>query len=405
MSFDPARLAADFPILASGHSTYLDTAASSLTPTVVVDAMNAYYQEYRANIHRGLYDWSVQASEKYEEAHADVARFLNASGPDEIVFTAGTTSAINMIATMLTAPLQVGDEIVVSLLEHHSNFVPWQQAAKRLGLTFVTVGVTPEGFIDVADAKMKLNVHTKVFAFSAASNTLGTVQPVAELAALAHAHGAVVVVDGAQHMPHVRADMQALGCDFYAFSGHKLYGPTGTGGFYGKREQLLKIEPAAFGGDMISEVTVETSTWNELPWKFEAGTPNIAGGIGLGAAVRYLEGIGMDAVAEHDRALTACAIPKLKAVPGLRLIGPDDAERRMGALSFTLEGLHPHDAAELLNRSQIAIRAGHHCTMPLNAAFGLPNGTVRASFGVYSTEQDIDRLVEGLQAARTIFPL
>lgn len=404
MPFDLSQIRADFPILQKGDVTYLDTAASSLTPTPVLEAMQAYYGQYRANIHRGLYDWSVHASEAYEAAHADVARFLGASGPDEIVFTAGTTSALNMIATMTCAPLKPGDAIAVSLLEHHSNFVPWQQAAKRMGLQFDVIGVTPDGFVDVDDAKKKITDRTKIVACSAASNTLGTVQPIADVCALAHAHGAIAVVDGAQHLPHVAVDVQAMGCDFYAFSAHKLYGPTGTGGFYGKREHLLRLEPAAFGGDMISEVTVERSTWNELPWKFEAGTPNIAGGIGLGAAVRYLEAIGMDAIAAHDAELSAYAVGRLKEISGLRLLGPDGSEKRMGALSFTLDGMHPHDAAELLNRSQIAVRAGHHCTMPLNAAFGLAGGTVRASFGIYTTREDVDRLIEGLQSARTIFP-
>ncbi|MCA9375907.1 MAG: SufS family cysteine desulfurase [Candidatus Doudnabacteria bacterium] len=399
MSLEQIR--ADFPILQNG-AVYLDSGATSLTPTPVVEAVTKYYTDYNANIHRGLYDWSVEATEGYEGAHKTLAAFVNAEHVEEMIFTAGTTSALNVIASMTTANMQPGEEIVTTLLEHHSNFVPWQKAAEAKGLVFKTINVQEDGCLDLEDAKQKITSKTRVVAFTAVSNALGVLTPIKELCALAHENGAIAVVDGAQHIPHFKVDVQDMGCDFYAFSGHKMYGPTGTGGFYARREHLLNMEPVVFGGDMISEVTIQASTWNELPWKFEAGTPHIAGGIGLGVAADYMTSVGLETIEQHEQDMTAYALEVFGTLDGVEVYGPTDPLKRIGVVSFGIGGMHPHDVAELLNRKHIAVRAGHHCAMPLMDHLAIP-GTTRASFGIYTSKDDIDALAEAVEYTKSIF--
>ncbi|MCA9387706.1 MAG: SufS family cysteine desulfurase [Candidatus Andersenbacteria bacterium] len=399
MSLEQIR--ADFPILQNG-AVYLDSGATSLTPTPVVEAVTKYYTDYNANIHRGLYDWSVEATEDYEGAHKTLAAFVNAEHVEEMIFTAGTTSALNVIASMTTANMQPGEEIVTTLLEHHSNFVPWQKAAEAKGLVFKTINVQEDGCLDLEDAKQKITSKTRVVAFTAVSNALGVLTPIKELCALAHENGAIAVVDGAQHIPHFKVDVQDMGCDFYAFSGHKMYGPTGTGGFYARREHLLNMEPVVFGGDMISEVTIQASTWNELPWKFEAGTPHIAGGIGLGVAADYMTSVGLETIEQHEQNMTAYALEVFDKLDGVEVYGPTDPHKRIGVVSFGIDGMHPHDVAELLNRKHIAVRAGHHCAMPLMDHLEIP-GTTRASFGIYTSKDDIDALAEAVEYTKSIF--
>lgn len=401
MAISLEQIRADFPILQNG-AVYLDSGATSLTPTPVVEAVTKYYTDYNANIHRGLYDWSVEATEGYEGAHKTLAAFVNAEHVEEMIFTAGTTSALNVIASMTTANMQPGEEIVTTLLEHHSNFVPWQKAAEAKGLVFKTINVQEDGCLDLEDAKQKITSKTRVVAFTAVSNALGVLTPIKELCALAHENGAIAVVDGAQHIPHFKVDVQDMGCDFYAFSGHKMYGPTGTGGFYARREHLLNMEPVVFGGDMISEVTIQASTWNELPWKFEAGTPHIAGGIGLGVAADYMTSVGLETIEQHEQDMTAYALEVFGTLDGVEVYGPTDPLKRIGVVSFGIGGMHPHDVAELLNRKHIAVRAGHHCAMPLMDHLAIP-GTTRASFGIYTSKDDIDALAEAVEYTKSIF--
>ncbi|HEX7155827.1 MAG TPA: cysteine desulfurase [Burkholderiaceae bacterium] len=403
-AFDAERLRQDFPILrrrVHGRPlAYLDNAATSQKPHSVIDCEARYYEEYNANIHRGLHALSQQATDAYEAARERVRRFVNAAQREEIVFVRGTTEAINLVAASYGQILRAGDEIVVTGMEHHSNIGPWQLACGRSGAQLRVAPVDDRGELVVEEFERLLGPRTRIVALAHVSNALGTINPVRELVRLAHARGAVVVVDGAQAVPHLRVDVQALDCDFYAFSGHKLYGPTGIGVLYGRRELLEAMPPYQGGGDMIRQVTFARTTYNELPYKFEAGTPNIAGGIALGAAIDYLDGAGLDAAAAHEDALLQEATARVGQVPGLRLIGT--ARAKAGILSFVIDGVHAHDVGTILDRHGVAVRTGHHCAMPLMDRLGVP-ATVRASFALYNTRADVEALFEGLQRVREVF--
>jgi cysteine desulfurase/selenocysteine lyase len=401
MAFDFKNPKNDFPCLKGDALSYLDNAATTQTPEPVLKAMDDYYRSSRANVHRGMYRLAEAATEKFEGAREAVAGFINASS-DEIVFTKGATESLNLLASTLCQGLKAGDEIVLTLMEHHANLVPWQQFAKWRGAVIRWIGVKDDFTLDMDEARKLIGPKTKVVAFTHASNVLGTVNPAKELVALARAAGAVSVIDAAQSAPHLPIDVRDLDCDFLAFSGHKMLGPTGVGVLYGKKARLEALPPYQYGGDMILEVTTEASTWNEPPHKFEAGSPNAAGVIGLGAACAYLREIGMDAVLKHERAITAYALEKLAKIEGLTVYGPAGVENRLGAISFTLEGIHPHDIATILDREGVAVRGGHHCAMPLHARLGVP-ATNRASLYVYNTEADVDVLVRALEKCRAVF--
>ena len=392
----------DFPILErliNGHPlVYLDSGASSQKPVAVIEAVRQYYLHSHANIHRGVYVLSEESTLAYEQAHEQVGQFINADW-DEVIFTKNTTESLNLVAYAWGLNhLQAGDEVVTTVMEHHSNIVPWQQIAKRTGAAVRYIGITPHGHLDMEQAAKLIGPRTKLVSVTHVSNVLGTINPVMDIGKMAHAQGAVFCVDGAQSIPHMSVDMQAIDCDFFAFSGHKMCGPTGIGGLYGKRELLTHMEPFLFGGDMINEVSLEGSTWNDLPWKFEAGTPPIAEGIGLGAAVQYLQGLGMQAVQDYEHHLVREAMAQLSAVPDIEIYGPG-AEARGGVIAFNMEGAHAHDVASILDQYGVAIRAGHHCAMPLMRELGI-NGACRASFYIYNTVEEIHTLIEALGAVR-----
>ena len=377
---------------------YLDSAASSQKPLAVIEAMAQLYKTSYANIHRGVYTLSEEATIAYEQAHARVAHFINADF-EEVIFTKNTTESLNLVAYAWGLHnLRAGDEVILSQHEHHSNIVPWQQIARQTGATLRFIRIDAQGRLDMAHAAELIGPRTKIVSVTHVSNVLGTINPVYELGQMAHAQGALICVDGAQSIPHMSVDMRALGCDFFAFSGHKMLGPTGIGGLYGKRAILERMEPFLCGGDMISEVTFEGATWNDLPWKFEAGTGPIAEGVGLGAAVDYLQGLGMEAVHAHEQALVTYALDQMRQVHDLDVYGPD-ADQRGGVISFNLQGVHPHDMASILDQHGVAIRGGHHCAMPLMRVLGV-NGTCRASFYVYNTMSDVDLLIEAVGEAR-----
>ncbi len=404
LRLDLTEIRRDFPILARrvhDHPlVYLDSAASSQKPQAVLDAERQYYQHSHANIHRGIYVLSEEATAAYEQAHEQVAHFIHADF-EEIIFTKNTTEALNLVAYAWgLAHLRTGDDVVLTQLEHHSNIVPWQQIARRTGATVRYIHVGPQGHLDMDEAAALIGPRTKLVSAAHVSNVLGTVNPVQELAAMAHAHGALMCVDGAQSIPHMPVDMRALDCDFFAFSGHKMLGPTGIGGLYGKRHLLERMEPFLCGGDMIREVTLEGASWNDLPWKFEAGTPPIAQGIGLAAAMTYLQTLGMEAVQTHEHDLVRAALERLGEVQDIEIYGPE-ADARGGVVAFNLPGMHPHDIASILDQQGVAIRAGHHCAMPLMRALGV-NGACRASFYVYNTVDEIHVLIEALGEARRI---
>jgi cysteine desulfurase/selenocysteine lyase len=400
---------ADFPILDRQiHGkplVFLDSAASAQKPRPVLAAMDQFATTTYANIHRGAYTLSEEATAAYEGARKRIARFINARNVREVIYTRNTTEAINLVArTWADAHLDEDDVILLTEMEHHSNIVPWQLAAARTGARIVYVPVTDTGELD-PDAYTRLleEERPKIVAFTMMSNVLGTLPPVAEMVAQAHAAGALVLLDGAQAVPHTAVDVRALDCDFLAFSGHKMLGPTGIGVLWGRRELLEAMPPFLGGGDMIREVHLEGSSWNDLPWKFEAGTPAIVEAVGLGAAVDYLSALGMEQVRSHEHALTAYALERLAKVPDLTIYGPS-AERRGGVASFTLADIHPHDLATLLDREGIAVRAGHHCAQPLMERYNLP-ATARASFYVYTTSAEIDALAAALEQARSVFML
>jgi cysteine desulfurase/selenocysteine lyase len=400
------KLKQDFPVLFQEVNDepfiYLDNAATTQKPKQVLQTIKDYYEHDNANVHRGVHTLSERATRAYEGAREKVRRFINAGETAEVLFTRGTTTSLNWIAESFGAFVQAGDEIVLSYMEHHSNIIPWQQLAKRTGAVIKYIGLTSEGLLDMADAKEQITEKTKIVSIAHVSNVLGVINPVQELAKLAHENDAIMVVDAAQSIPHMPVDVQELDCDFLAFSGHKMCGPTGIGVLYGKRQWLEQMEPVEFGGEMIDFVGLYESTWKELPWKFEAGTPNIAGAIALGSAIDYLEAIGLDAIHEYETELAAYALAKLQAIEGLTIYGPSDPAKRTGVIAFNLEGIHPHDTATALDMEGIAVRAGHHCAQPLLKYLDVA-ATARASFYFYNTKEDADRLAEAILATKEFF--
>jgi cysteine desulfurase/selenocysteine lyase len=405
--FNAHTIRQDFPILQQNIKgkpvTYLDSGASSQKPNSVIEAMNTYYREYNANVHRGIYYFSEKASEAYENTRKKVGRFINAQSWREVIFTRNTTESINLVAFAWgQANLQAGDVILTTEMEHHANLIPWQQLAARTGATVKYIPVTEQGLLDMAIFDSLLTPQVKLVAVSQMSNVLGTIPPIEEIIKKAHAVGALVLLDGAQAVPHMPVDVQALDCDFLAFSSHKMLGPTGIGVLWGRQGILKEMPPFMTGGDMIKSVTLAGSTWNDLPWKFEAGTPAIAEAVGLGQAVAYLQQLGMENIRQHEIELTTYALERLSQVEGLRIYGPLDPQLRGGAITFTLGDIHPHDVAAVLDSEGIAVRAGHHCAMPLHDKLGLV-ATTRASFYVYNTPDDTDRLAAGLDKVRELF--
>lgn len=402
---DVDAVRADFPALGMRINdrplVYLDSAASAQKPRQVLDAERDCYENFYANVHRGVHTLSVRATEAYEEARAKIARMLGCGCNREIVFVRGTTEAINLVAsTFGRQTVGEGDEILITGLEHHSNIVPWQMLAEERGAHLVVVPINDRGEVELEAFEDRLSDRTRIAAFAHISNALGTVNPVREMIAAASERGVATLIDGAQAAPHVKVDVHELGCDFYAISGHKMYGPSGVGALWAKLEHLETMPPYQGGGEMIASVTFEKTTYNVPPHKFEAGTPDIAGAIGLGAAVDYLLSLGLDSIGAHERALLAYATETVGAIPGVRLIGT--ARDKEAVLSFTLDGVHPHDVGTILDRDGIAVRAGHHCAQPVMDRYGLP-ATVRASFGVYNTLQEIDGLVEGIARVQELF--
>ncbi len=400
----------DFPILSRQvHGkplVYLDSTASSQKPRAVIDAMSTYYQTYHANVHRGVYALSEEATAAMEKARIKVARFINARKGKQIIFTRNTTESINLVAySWGGANIHTGDLIVLTIMEHHSNLIPWQLLAERTGARLEFIPVTEDGLLRLDVYEQLLRQQPKLVAFTHMSNVLGTINPARQMIEQDHAAGATVLLDGAQSVPHFPVDVQELDADFLCFSGHKMLGPTGIGVLYGKRELLEAMPPFMGGGDMIAKVGLHKSTWNELPWKFEAGTPAIAEAIGQGVAVDYLSGLGMENVLRHEQAITGYALEQLQSVPGLTIYGPQSANKRGGVISFSLGDIHPHDLASILDQEMgVAIRAGHHCAQPLMEHFGLA-ATARASFYVYTIPEEIDVLVQGLHKALHIFNL
>ena len=397
----------DFPILFQEVNdeplVYLDNAATSQKPKQVIDSLVNYYEYDNANVHRGVHTLAERATSSYEASREKVRNFINAKSTKEVLFTRGTTTAINWLSRSYgDANVSAGDEILISQMEHHSNIVTWQELAKRQNATLVYVDLTDEGELDIEDFKKKLSHKTKIVSLAHASNVLGVVNPIKELTELVHEVGAVIVVDGAQAVPHMSVDVQDLDADFYAFSGHKMCGPTGIGVLYGKQNLLEKMEPIEFGGEMIDFVYHDHSTWTELPWKFEAGTPNIAGAIALGSAIDYLTEIGMDNIHQHEQELVEYVFPKLKAIEGLTIYGPQDPKKHTGVIAFNIDGVHPHDASTALDMEGVAVRAGHHCVQPLLTYLGVQS-TARASFYFYNTKKDADRLVEAIIATKEFF--
>jgi cysteine desulfurase/selenocysteine lyase len=403
--FHVQRVRQDFPVLKQRvygkPLVYLDNAATSQKPQAVIDAISRFYSEDYANIHRGLHALSERATEAYEGARKMVRQFLNAPAEREIVFVRGTTEAINLVAQSYARPrLQPGDEILISAMEHHSNIVPWQIVCAERGARLRVVPITDAGELRLDEYKELLGPRTKLVAITHVSNALGTINPIREIIDLAHRQDAAVLIDGAQAVPHLAVDVQGLDCDFYAFSAHKLYGPSGIGVLFGKAALLEAMPPYQAGGDMISSVTFEKTTYNRLPYKFEAGTPNIAGAVGLGAAIDYVTAIGLETIAAYEHELLAEATVRLTAIPEVQLIGT--AREKTGVLSFVMEGIHPHDIGTVLDREGIAIRAGHHCAQPVMQRFGIP-ATARASFGLYNTQAEIGALVAGIHKVLEVF--
>jgi len=406
-AFDVTAVRRDFPALhqeVNGRQlVYLDNAATSQKPRAVLDVLSAYYREDNANVHRGIHELSRRATIAYEEAREKVARFIGAADPAEVVWTRGTTESINLVAHAWGAPsIRAGDEILLSVMEHHSNLVPWQLLAQRTGARLRFLELDDDGRLVLDDLPKLLSDRTRLVALTHVSNALGTINPVKEIVAAAKRVGATVLLDGAQGVVHTKLDVQDLGADFYAFSGHKMCGPTGIGVLWARRGLLEAMEPWQGGGDMIEFVERDSSTWAEVPHKFEAGTPHIAGAIGLGAAVDYLSSVGMDAIAAHERDLVRYAMERLERIPGLRIYGPPDPAERSAVLSFTLGDAHPHDISTILDSEGVAVRAGHHCAQLVMKRYGL-SATARASFYLYNTRAEADRLAEGLEEVRAIF--
>lgn len=393
-----------FPILhqqVNGHDlVYLDSAATSQKPRAVIDAMNEYYRSYNSNVHRGVHTLGTRATDAYEGAREKVRAFIRASSVQEIIFTRGTTTALNTVAiSYARANLKEGDEIVITHMEHHANIIPWQQAAKATGATLKYIPLQEDGTLSLEDVKQTITHQTKIVAVTHVSNVLGTINPIKEIAKIAHDHGAIIVVDGAQSTPHMQINVQDLDCDFFAFSGHKMCGPTGIGVLYGKKDLLNNMEPAEFGGEMIDFVDLYDSTWKELPWKFEAGTPIIAGAVGLGKAIDFLNDIGMEEVSRYEHQLATYALERFKELDGATVYGP---QHRAGLVTFNLDDVHPHDASTVLDTEGVAIRAGHHCAQPLMKWLGV-SATARASFYLYNTEEEIDQLFAALRKTKEYF--
>jgi cysteine desulfurase / selenocysteine lyase len=404
-AYDVARVRADFPILGvQVHDkplVYLDNAASAQKPSAVIEAEKRVYEQYYANVHRGVHTLSQRATDAYEATRGKLQRFINARDSREIVLLRGTTEAINLVAqTWGRRKVKHGDEVLISGLEHHSNIVPWQMLCEESGARLRVAPINDRGEIVLEELERLLRFRTRIVAVNHVSNALGTVNPVKRIVEMAHAHGAVVLVDGAQAVPHMRVDVRALDCDFYAFSAHKMYGPSGMGALYGKAELLNAMPPWQGGGEMILSVTFGKTIYNEIPHKFEAGTPNIASGIAWGAAVDYLENLGLDAVAAHEHDLLVYGTEALQAIPGLTLVGT--ARDKAGVLSFVLDGIHPHDIGTILDYEGIAVRTGHHCAQPVMDRFGVP-ATARASFGLYNTREEVDALVRGIHKVKETF--
>jgi cysteine desulfurase / selenocysteine lyase len=394
-----------FPILhqdINGHPlVYLDSAATSQKPISVIEAVKRYYEHDNANVHRGVHTLGSRATDAYEGARDKVARFINAKSSEEIIFTRGTTSAINLVASSYARSVcKEGDEIVITPMEHHSNLIPWQQVAKATGATLKYIPLQADGSVNLEDVKKTITAKTKMVAITYVSNVLGVINPVKEIAEIAHRHGAKILIDGAQSTPHMKVDMQDLDCDFYAFSGHKMCGPTGIGVLYGKKALLHNMEPIEFGGEMIDHVDLQNSTWKELPWKFEGGTPIIAGAVGLGAAIDFLLEIGLDAIDQHEKKIVSYAMEKLTAIEDLSVYGPPN--NRAGLITFNLGDVHPHDLATVLDAEGVAVRAGHHCCQPLMRWLNV-SSTARASFYLYNTEDDVDRLALALLKTKEYF--
>lgn len=404
-ALDVSAIREQFPALdqrVNGHDlVYLDNAATTHKPRRVIDAVTRFYERDNANIHRGVHALSVRATDAYESARDTVRRFIGAADRREVIFLRGTTEAINLVAgSWGRANLGRDDEIVLTGMEHHSNIVPWQLLCRATGARLRVAPLSPAGEVDLDAWRACFGPRTRLAAFTWVSNAIGTINPVAEMARVAREHGAAVLVDAAQATPHVRVDVGALDADFLAFSGHKVYGPTGIGVLWVRREVLETMPPWQGGGDMIASVTFEKSTWNALPHRFEAGTPNIVGAVGLAEALRFVEDVGVDTIARHERRLVECAVEALSSIDGLRIVGTP--ARRAAVVSFVLDGIHPHDTGTILDHEGVAVRAGHHCSQPLMDFFGVP-ATTRASFGVYNTEADVDRLVAAIEHAREVF--
>jgi len=404
---DVARIRADFPVLSrtvrGKPVVYLDNAATSQKPRQVIDAMRRVFEEHNANIHRGVYEFSERTTAAFEEARAKVARLLNAPSEREVIFVRNATEGVNLVAySWGRENIKPGDRIVTTVLEHHSDFVPWQQLAKDVGAQVVVVDIDDEGRLRRDQLSAELRKGAKLLAITHTSNGLGTVNPVKEIAAEAHAVGATVVVDAAQAVPHTPVDVQALGADFLVFSGHKMLAPPGSGAVWGRTALLEEMRPFLYGGDMISRVTVSMTEWNELPWKFEAGTSSYVDAIGLGAAVDYLTDVSLERIHEHELSLVGYLLPRLGEIPGVTIYGPKTLESRVGVVSFNIEGIHPHDVATIFDREAVCVRAGHHCNQPLMTRLGVP-ATTRASFYLYNTIEECDALVRVVHAAKKVF--
>jgi cysteine desulfurase/selenocysteine lyase len=402
--YDVERVRQDFPILSTKvrgkRLAFLDTAASSQRPASVIEAIVHYERHLHANVHRGVYELSQKATDAFEAARERVRGFLNARSTREVIFTRGTTESINLVAQSWGRSLQPGDEILISWMEHHANIVPWQMACERSGAVLRVIPIDRRGELDLAAFHRLLSPKTRLVAITQVSNSLGTVVPITEIIAAARRNGSLVLVDGAQAVAHQRIDVQALDCDFYAFSSHKLYGPTGMGVLWARESVLAGMPPWQGGGDMIRTVSFEKTTYNELPYRFEAGTPNISGAVGLAAAIDYLESLDIDKVHTHEQALLRYATDALRTIPGLQIIG--EAAHKAGVISFTLEQVHPHDLGTILDSEGVAVRAGHHCAMPVMDFFGVP-ATARASFGCYTNREDVDQLIGALHRALEVF--
>ncbi len=404
---DIEQIRKDFPILSrmvrDKQLVYLDNAATTQKPSVVIDAISDLYKHYNANVHRGVYLLAEESTQAYEDSREAVRRFINANSVKEIVFTRNATEALNIISyTWAEANINAGDEIIVSIMEHHSNYVPWFRLAHRKGAVIKIVPSKMDGMLDMDAFKSMLSDKTKLVGIVHMSNVFGTINPVKEITSLAHKHGATVVVDGAQSAPHMKIDVKDIDCDFFAISGHKMLGPTGIGALYAKESYLESMEPFLSGGEMILRVTLDSVVYNELPWKFEAGTPNYEGAIGLKAAIEYLEAIGMDTIESYERELTAYAIEKMKTVQDIFIYGPLDSAKKGGIMAFNIKGVHSHDIGTILDNEGIAIRAGHHCAQPLMIDCGV-SAMARASFYFYNTKQEIDLLVTALKKTKEIF--